>query len=77
MKVNKNNIEILEIKTFPDYLSTRIIEKKESENPHYLIEVILHPEAAIGSIGGVLELHTNSETQPVIRIPIMGEIEQG
>jgi len=77
VKVNKSNIEILEIKTFPDYISARIIEKKESENPHYLIEVILHPEAVIGNIGGVLELYTNSEIQPVTLIRIIGEIEQG
>ena len=75
VKANKSNIELLEIKTSPDYISTRIIEKRESEKPHYLIEVILHSEAAIGDIGGVLELHTNSITQPVIRIPILGEME--
>ena len=77
VKVNKSNIEILEIKTSPDYISTRIIEKKEGESPHYLIEVILHPEATIGNIGGLLELHTNSKTQPVTRISILGKIEQG
>jgi hypothetical protein len=75
VKVNKSDIEILKIKTFPDYISTRIIEKKESEKPHYLIEVKLHSEAAIGNIGGVLELHTNSKIQPVTLIRIIGEIE--
>ncbi len=75
VKVNKSNIEILKIKTFPDYISARIIEKRESENPHYLIEVKLHSEAAIGNIGGVIELHTNSEIQPVTLIRIIGEIE--
>jgi len=75
VKANKSNIEILEIKTFPDYISARIIEKGESEKPHYLIEVKLHSEAAIGNIGGVLELHTNSEIQPVTLIRIIGEIE--
>ncbi|MBT3878348.1 MAG: DUF1573 domain-containing protein [Candidatus Scalindua sp.] len=75
VKANKSNIEILKIKTFPDYISTRIIEKKESEKPHYLIEVKLDSEAAIGNIGGVLELHTNSEIQPVTLIRIIGEIE--
>ena len=75
VKADKSNIEILEMKTFPDYISTRIIEKQEGEKPHYLIEVKLHSEAAIGNIGGVLELHTNSEIQPVTLIPIIGEIE--
>jgi hypothetical protein len=75
VKVNKSNIEILKIKTFPDYISARIIEKKENENPHYLIEVKLHSEAAFGNIGGVLELHTNSKIQPVTLIRIIGEVE--
>ena len=75
VKANKSNIEIVKIKTFPDYISTRIIEKRESENPHYLIEVILHSEAAIGNIGGVLELHTNSKIQPVTLVRIVGEVE--
>jgi len=35
----------------------------------------LDSEAAIGNIGGVLELHTNSEIQPVTLIRIIGEIE--
>ncbi len=75
VKVNNNNIKILEIKASQDYLSTKIIEKRESKNPHYLIEIKLSNEAAIGKINGVLELHTNSKIQPVTRIPILGEVE--
>ncbi|GAX60537.1 dihydrodipicolinate synthase/N-acetylneuraminate lyase [Candidatus Scalindua japonica] len=75
VKINKSNIEILKIKTFPDYISTEIVEKKEGKDPHYLIEVKLHSDAAIGNIGGVLELHTNSETQPVTLVRIIGEVE--
>ena len=75
VKVNNKNIEILEIKTSPDCLSTKIVEKRESKNPHYLIEVRLSSEAAAGKINGVLELHTNSKIQPVTKIPILGTIE--
>jgi hypothetical protein len=39
--------------------------------------VKLHAEAASGKIGGLLELYTNSKIQPVVIIPIMGEIEEG
>ncbi len=76
VKVNNKNIEIFEIKTSPDYVSAKIIEKREGQNPHYLIELRLHPEATIGKINGVLELHTNSKIQPVTRIPILGTIEK-
>ncbi|MBZ0107599.1 MAG: DUF1573 domain-containing protein [Candidatus Scalindua rubra] len=75
VKVNKGNIEILKIKTFPDYISARIIEEKERKKPHYLIEVTLHSDAAAGNIGGVIELRTNSKTQPVTLIRIIGEVE--
>ena len=77
VKVNKSNINISSIKTFPDYVSAKIIENLETNNPHYLIEVKLHSEAAIGKINGALELYTNSKIQPVIRIPLIGEIEEG
>ncbi len=77
VKINKSNARILEVKISPDYVSTSITESFESDNPHYLIEVSLSPEAVIGKIEGVLELHTNSEIQPVIRIPVTGEIKEG
>jgi len=77
VKINKSNIKILSIKTSPDYVSSEIVEEGEKDNRHYLIEVKLHAEAAAGEIGGVLELYTNSKIQPVVIIPIMGEIEEG
>jgi hypothetical protein len=77
VKINKSNIKVLSIKTSPDYVSSKIVKKGEKDNHHYLIEVKLHAEAAAGEIGGVIELYTNSKIQPVVRIPIMGEIEEG
>ena len=77
VKINKDNIKILSIKTSPDYVSSEIVEEGEKDNHHYLIEVKLHAEAAAGEIGGLLELYTNSKIQPVVIIPIMGEIEEG
>jgi len=77
VKISKDNIKILSIKTSPDYVSSEIVEEGEKDNHHYLIEVKLHAEAAAGKIGGLLELYTNSKIQPVVIIPIMGEIEEG
>jgi len=76
VKINKSNIKILSIKTSPDYVSSKIVEQGETGNHHYLIEVKLHAEADAGQIGGILELYTNSKIQPVVRIPIIGEIEE-
>lgn len=77
VKINEDNIKILDIKTSPDYVSAEIVEEGEKDDHHYLIEVTLHAEAIAGKIGGLLELHTNSMIQPVVIIPLMGEIEEG
>lgn len=77
VKINKNDIKILNSKVSPDYLSIKIIEKYEKNNPHYLIEIKLNKEATIGKLNGLLELQTNSKIQPTIRIPVTGEIRKG
>jgi hypothetical protein len=77
VKINKEGIKVLDTKISPDFLSIKIDEKYEQDNPHCLIEVKLHKEAAIGKLNGLLELHTNSKKQPVIKIPITGEVKKG
>lgn len=77
VKMNEANIKILNTKISPDFLSVKIDERYEQNNPHCLIEVKLHKEAAIGKLNGSLELHTNSKQQPVIKIPISGEVKKG
>jgi len=74
VKVNKDNIEILDIKVTPDYLSAKIIEDYKKNNSQYLIEVKLHNNATIGKLKGSLEINTNSEIQSNIIVPIIGEI---
>jgi len=76
VKINENNVKILNAKISPDYLSVIIDERYEQRNPHCLIEINLHKEAPIGEINGLLELHTNSKEQSVINIPITGEIHK-
>ena len=75
VKINKEGIKVLDTKISPDFLSIKIDEKYEQNNPHCLIEVKLNKEAAVGKLNGLLELHTNSKQQPVIKIPITGEVK--
>jgi uncharacterized protein YdeI (BOF family) len=77
VKINKNDIKILNSKISPDYLSTKILERYEKNNPHCLVEIKLDKEAPIGKLNGSLELYTNSKIQPTIKIPIQGEIQKG
>ena len=77
VKIKEHNIKILNTKLSPDFLSIKIDERYEHNNPHYLIEIKLHKEAAIGKLNGLLELYTNSKNQPVIKIPITGDIKKG
>ncbi len=74
VKINESHINILSSKISPEYLSVNIDERYEQKNPHCLIETKLHEEAPVGRIDGLLELTTNSKDQPVINIPITGEI---
>ncbi|MDR4498926.1 MAG: DUF1573 domain-containing protein [Candidatus Scalindua sp.] len=77
VKFNKDDIKILNVKISPSSLSTKITERYEQVNPHCLIEIRLHKEAAVGQLNGLLELITNSKRQPLIQIPIVGEIKEG
>ena len=76
VKIREHNIKILNTKLSPDFLSIKIDERNEHNNPHYLIEIKLHKEATIGRLNGLLELYTNSKDQPVIKIPITGDIKK-
>ncbi len=74
VKLNKENIEISGVNVTPDYLSARIIENYKKSKSQFLIEVKLHDNAAVGKLNGLLEINTNSKTQPVITVPISGEV---
>ncbi len=76
VKINENYIKILSSKISPEYLSVNIDERYEQRNPHCLIEIKLHEDAPVGKIDGLLEITTNSEEQPVINIPITGEVHK-
>ncbi len=74
VKFNKENIKISGVKITPDFLSTKIIENYKKNNAQFLIEVKLQKNAAIGKLKGLLEINTNSKIQPIIKIPIAGEV---
>jgi Protein of unknown function (DUF1573). len=74
VKLNKENIEISGVKVNPDYLSAKIIENYKKNNSQFLIEVRLHENAEVGKLNGLLEIKTNSKAQPVIKVPIAGEV---
>lgn len=76
VKLNEDNIKILNIKLSPDFLSYIIEEKYEQDNPHCIIEIKLHKEAPIGKLNGLLEIYTNSQKQPLIKMPITGMIKK-
>ncbi len=77
VKINREGIKVLDTKLTPDFLSVRIDEKYGQNNPHCLIEITLPKDAAIGNLNGLLELHTNSKQQPIIKIPITGNVKKG
>ncbi|MDR4506443.1 MAG: DUF1573 domain-containing protein [Candidatus Scalindua sp.] len=74
LKLNRENIKISGIKVVPDFLSVKIVEDYRNNNTQILIEVKLHENAAVGTLNGLLEINTDSKVQPVIKVPIAGEI---
>lgn len=77
VKMNKDNIRIINTKLSPDFLSIEINERYEKNNPHCLIEMKLPKDAPTGKLNGLLELHTNSKQQPLLKISITGEVKKG
>ncbi|MDR4498979.1 MAG: DUF1573 domain-containing protein [Candidatus Scalindua sp.] len=77
VKVHNKDTKILTVKVSPEFLSARIEERYETDNPHCIIEITINKEATIGKLNGILELATNSEKQPMIKIPIQGEVRKG
>lgn len=76
VKINESDIKISSTKISPDYLSVNVDNRYEQRNPHCLIEINLHKDAPIGKINGLLELYTNSKEQPLINLPITGEVRK-
>jgi hypothetical protein len=78
VKINKGGIRITDTKLVPGFLSIKIEERyEEQNNSHCLIEMKLSKNAPIGRLDGLLEIHTNSKQQPVLKIPITGEVKKG
>ncbi len=74
VKFNKEHIKISGIKVTPDFLSAKIVENYKKNNAQFLIEVKLQKNAAIGKLKGLLEINTDSKVQPIIKVPIAGEV---
>lgn len=77
VKINEKGIKILDTKLTPDFLSVKIDERYDQNNPHCLIEIKLPKDAPTGKLNGLLELHTNSKQQSIIKIPITGLVKKG
>jgi hypothetical protein len=77
VKINEKGIKTLDTKLTPDFLSVKIDERYDQNNPHCLIEMKLPKDAPTGKLNGLLEPHTNSKKQPVIKIPITGLVKKG
>ncbi len=76
VKMNKGDVKIISTTLSPGYLSIKIDERYEENNPHCLIEMTLPKDAPHGKLNGSLELQTNSNKQPIIKIPITGEVKK-
>lgn len=74
IKFNKEHMAISGIKITPDFLSAKIVENYKKNSAQFLIEVKLQKNAAVGKLKGLLEINTDSKVQPIIKVPIIGEV---
>lgn len=77
----KNNIRINRIETHPKYLVSENIKESQigeiEKNTTIRVHTKIKKDAPAGKINGILKIYTNSKIQPVIDVPVSGEIVEG
>ncbi len=74
--LRKKDIDIKDVEITPAYFSANLQPKGNSDLPYREVEVKLNGDAPVGKIIGSIKIHTSSELQPVIEIPVFGEVRE-
>lgn len=67
------NVEIEKIETNPDFINYALSDLNKKSKK---LEVTLSDNRPVGKITGGVKIYTNSSVQPVISIPVNGEIKE-
>ncbi|HHT9125734.1 MAG TPA: DUF1573 domain-containing protein [Candidatus Brocadiia bacterium] len=74
--LRKKDIDIKNVEITPEFLTANLQPKGNSDLPYREVEVKLNGDAPVGKINGNIKIHTNSELQPLIEIPVFGEVRE-
>ncbi len=74
--LRKKDIEIKDVEVTPAFLSINLRPKNNPNLPYREVEVRVKNDAPVGKIKGNIKIHTSSKLQPVIDIPVFGEIRK-
>lgn len=74
--VHKKGIQLKEFDVEPDYLNLQVIPT-DTRNYLHRLEITLGGDTPPGRFNGTLTIHTTSEDQPVLTIPIYGVVKEG
>lgn len=77
----KKNIRINKIEVQPGFLVSELLAEPHHDDgkKNVILRVVIKikKDAPAGKINGILKIYTNSEIQPIIDIPVSGEIIEG
>ncbi|HLG28986.1 MAG TPA: DUF1573 domain-containing protein, partial [Candidatus Brocadiales bacterium] len=74
--LRKKDIDIKDVEITPAFFSANLQPKGSLDLPYREVEVKLNGDAPVGKITGSIKIHTSSELQPVIEIPVFGEVRE-
>ena len=79
--VLKKNIRINKIEVQPGFLVSELMAEphNDDEKKNITLRVFtkIKKDAPVGKINGILKIYTNSKIQPIIDVPVSGEIVEG
>ena len=77
----KKNIRINKIEVQPGFLVSELLAEPHNDdvkgNATLRVFIKIKKDAPAGKINGILKIYTNSEIQPIIDVPVSGEIVEG
>lgn len=77
----KKDIQIHKIEAQPDFLVSELLAESHHDDreKNVILSVVttIKKEAPAGKIHGIVKIYTNSKIQPVIEVPVSGEIIEG
>lgn len=67
-------VHLEQIKANDNYISTKVWAGEDKINREFKIETVLKSNAPVGTFSETMTLHTNSNSRPIINVPVYGNV---